>query len=82
VRERAARPPPAALQVRDSVHEHWSDLELRIAADKPAETVEVVAEDGSKVLGTRWRLQPVEVASTRPLAANGKVRHAVWCAGM
>lgn len=70
------------LQVRGSVHEHWCDLELHIDADRPAEEVEVAAEDGSRVRGLRWRLKPLQLNASRALAADGKlvVRHGSRCA--
>lgn len=74
------------MQVHASgVFEPWSEVELQLDSSRPAEAVELAAEsagssgsgsgnDGGQVLhGLRYRLMPLDVDSSRPLPADGKV---------
>ncbi len=66
------------LQVREGVWEPWCDFELRVDAARSPEKVEVVGDDGARVMGQRYRLVQLQAVHTRPLPATGKVvvRHA------
>lgn len=69
------------LQVHASgVYESWSEVELALDGSRPPEPVELAGGDsggGGEVLhGLRYRLAPLDVESTRPLPADGKVRAA------
>lgn len=71
-----------ALQVKESVWEPWSDLELAVATDKAPEPVVLTGDDGAELNALRYRLNSRDIDATRPLPSTGKisVRHGKYSA--
>lgn len=61
-------------KVKEGVWEPWAGLELSIATDKPPEPVTLAnPEGGAELQALRYRLNPLDLAASRPLPSTGKV---------